>query len=68
MTKRMVMLADETVVPFDVLVVASLATSTTSETEGLDQMGLDGKTFTFYDLPGATALAKALDRFDGGRI
>ncbi len=63
-----VLLADATVVPFDVLVVASGATLTTSETEGLDQMGVDGKTFTFYDLPGATALAKALDRFDGGRI
>jgi len=54
--------------PYDVLVVATGATLLPQETEGLTGPGWGEKVFTFYDLPGATALHEALERFDGGRV
>jgi sulfide:quinone oxidoreductase len=54
--------------PYDALVVASGARLLPEETEGLLGPGWNERVFTFYDLPGATALAGALDRFAGGRL
>ena len=63
-----VSLADGSVLGYDLLVVASGATLLPGETPGLVGPGWMEKVFTFYDLEGATALAKALDRFTGGRL
>ena len=38
------------------------------ETEGLTGQGWNERVFTFYDLPGAEQLARALDGFGGGRV
>jgi len=54
--------------PYDVLVVATGAILAFDETEGLTGPGWNESVFTFYDLPGATALAAALDKFDGGKL
>ncbi len=53
---------------YDVLVVATGAILAFDETEGLTGPGWNEKVFTFYDLAGATALAAALDEFDGGKL
>ncbi|WP_324786057.1 FAD/NAD(P)-binding oxidoreductase [Streptomyces sp. H51] len=53
---------------YDVLVVATGARLLPEETEGLTGPGWGENVFTFYDLPGATALHRALERFDGGRV
>jgi sulfide:quinone oxidoreductase len=53
---------------YDVLVVATGARLLPEETAGLSGPGWMEKVFTFYDLAGATALADALECFDGGRI
>ncbi len=53
---------------YDVLVVATGAILAFDETEGLTGPGWNEKVFTFYDLAGATALAEALDTFDGGKL
>ncbi len=65
---RLVTLADGSVHPYDVLVLASGSRLVPEETEGLTGPGWMEKVFTFYDLAGATALESALDRFDGGRL
>ena len=54
--------------PYDVLVVATGAVLAPEETEGLTGPGWGVSAFTFYDLPGASALEQALDRFEGGRM
>lgn len=56
------------VLDYDVLVVATGARLLPEETEGLTGPDWGERVFTFYDLPGATALAGALRRFDGGRL
>jgi sulfide:quinone oxidoreductase len=56
------------VLDYDVLVIASGARLLPEETEGLTGQGWMDKVFTFYDLPGAVALEKALADFDGGRL
>ncbi len=53
---------------YDVLVVATGAILAFDETEGLTGPGWNEKVFTFYDLAGATALAEALDKFEGGKL
>lgn len=63
-----VVLADGSELPYDVLVVATGATLTLNETEGLTGEGWNKTVFTFYDLPGAVGLARALERFEGGRL
>jgi len=63
-----VVLGDGSELAYDVLVVATGATLTLAETEGLGGPGWNEKVFTFYDLHGATALAQALDGFVGGRV
>jgi sulfide:quinone oxidoreductase len=54
--------------PYDVLVVATGAVLAPEETEGLTGPGWGVSAFTFYDLPGASALERALDEFAGGRL
>ncbi len=65
---RRVHLEDGTVLPYDVLVIATGAALLPGETEGLADATARGKAFTFYDRPGAVALRDALAHFDGGRI
>jgi sulfide:quinone oxidoreductase len=62
------LLDDGTVLPYDVLVVASGVRLQPEETEGMTGPGWNERVFTFYDLPGAAALARTLERFDGGRL
>ncbi len=53
---------------YDLLVIATGATLAFSETEGLTGPGWNETVFTFYDLAGATGLAEALARFEGGKL
>jgi sulfide:quinone oxidoreductase len=61
-------LADGTVLPYDVLLVATGAVLLPDETEGLTGPGWLEKVFTFYSLAGAVALRSALAEFHSGRI
>lgn len=54
--------------PYDLLVVATGVKLAFDETEGLTGPGWNEKVFTFYDLAGATALERALDEFEGGKL
>ena len=63
-----VTLADGSVLEYDVLVIASGSRLVPDETEGLTGPGWLDTVFTFYDLPGATALAAKLATFDRGRL
>ena len=63
-----VYLLDGSVLDYDVLVVASGSRLVPEETEGLTGPGWMEKVFTFYDLPGAAALAAKLATFEGGRL
>jgi sulfide:quinone oxidoreductase len=63
-----VFLADGSELSYDVLVVATGARLTPDETEGLTGAGWMENVFTFYDLPGATALREKLAGFDAGRL
>jgi sulfide:quinone oxidoreductase len=65
---RTVHLAGGIRLSYDVLVVATGARLLPEETEGLTGPGWGEKVFTFYDLPGATGLHEALERFEGGRL
>jgi sulfide:quinone oxidoreductase len=61
-------LADGTLLAYDALVIATGSTLVPEETEGLTGAGWMEKVFTFYSLPGATALRSALAAFRGGRL
>ena len=63
-----VCLTDGSDLDYDVLVIATGATLSTDETEGLSGPGWMEKVFTFYTPEGAAALAAALRDFQGGRI
>jgi sulfide:quinone oxidoreductase len=63
-----VLLGDGTVLPYDVLVVATGAHLQPEETEGLTGPGWNERVFTFFTPEGAAALRRALERFDGGRL
>jgi sulfide:quinone oxidoreductase len=65
---QVVVLADGTELPYDVLVVASGVRLQPEETEGLTADGWNERVFTFYTPEGAAGLYEALERFDGGRI
>jgi sulfide:quinone oxidoreductase len=65
---RQVHLADGTVLPYDVLVIATGAALLPEETDGLPEAMAERRALTFYDLDGAVAVRDALARFDGGRI
>jgi len=53
---------------YDVLLVATGTKLLPEETEGLDGPGWNKDVFTFYDLPGATALAERLESFRSGHL
>jgi sulfide:quinone oxidoreductase len=61
-------LLDDTVLPYDVLVVATGAVLLPEETEGMIGPGWMEKVFTFYTPEGSSALEGALATFDGGRM
>ncbi len=61
-------LADGTVLPYDVLIVATGTRLAPEETEGLTGPGWLEKVFTFYTPEGADALAGAMSRFEGGKL
>jgi sulfide:quinone oxidoreductase len=61
-------LADGTVLPYDVLVVATGTALQPEETEGLTGPGWMERSFTFYTVEGAAALHGALEQFQGGRL
>jgi sulfide:quinone oxidoreductase len=63
-----VLLDDGTVLPYDVLVVATGSRLQPEETEGLTGPGWNENAFTFYTPEGADALQNALERFDRGRL
>lgn len=65
---RRVHLEDGTVLPYDVLVIATGAALQPEETEGLPAAIASRRAFTFYDRAGAVALRTALADFRGGRI
>ena len=66
--RREVHLEAGTVLPYDVLVVATGAALLPGETEGLTEAMAQGRAFSFYEPAGAAALSDALARFEGGRI
>jgi sulfide:quinone oxidoreductase len=63
-----VVLDDRTVLPYDVLVVATGVRLQPEETEGLTGPGWNERVFTFYEPDGAEALRHALRRFACGRL
>jgi sulfide:quinone oxidoreductase len=63
-----VLLDDGTVLPYDVLVVATGVRLQPEETEGLTGPGWNERAFTFYSPEGAALLQSALDGFQGGRL
>jgi sulfide:quinone oxidoreductase len=65
---KRVHLADGRALDYDALVVATGARLLPEETEGMLGDAWQKSVFTFYDLPGATALRDALARFEGGRL
>lgn len=65
---RKVFLDDGRSLGYDALIIATGAHVVPDETEGLTGDGWMEKMFTFYDVPGATALHKAYEDFQGGRI
>ena len=65
---RQVILTSGEAVPYDVLVMATGAVLAPSETEGLTGPGWMQRVFTFYDVPGAEGLERALANFTEGRL
>jgi sulfide:quinone oxidoreductase len=63
-----VALGDGTVLPYDILVVATGTRLQPEETDGLTGAGWNDRVFTFYEPESAHALRTALERFDGGRL
>jgi sulfide:quinone oxidoreductase len=63
-----VLLADGTVLPYDVLVVATGVRLVPEETEGMTGPGWNERVFTFYSPEGAEQLQRALEGFEGGRL
>jgi sulfide:quinone oxidoreductase len=63
-----VRLDDGTVLPYDVLVVATGVRLQPDETEGMTGPGWNERVFTFYSPEGAEQLRDALTWFDGGRL
>ncbi len=67
-TAKQVNLADGDALPYDVLVVATGAKTEPAKTEGLTGPGWNETVFDFYTLEGASALHRALERWEGGRL
>ncbi|MFN8222604.1 MAG: FAD/NAD(P)-binding oxidoreductase [Gaiellales bacterium] len=68
LAEQRVKLANGTLLPYDVLVVATGVRLQPEETEGMLGDAWNRSVFTFYNVEGATALASALEQFDGGRL
>jgi sulfide:quinone oxidoreductase len=68
LTRNTVHLADAQDVPYDVLVIATGASLQPEETEGLTGPEWGDSIHTFYSLQGASALRRALEDFEGGRL
>jgi sulfide:quinone oxidoreductase len=54
--------------PYDILILATGSRIVPEETEGLAGKGWQENAFDFYTPEGAAALARKLDRFEGGRL
>jgi sulfide:quinone oxidoreductase len=67
-SENSVYLSDETVIPYDVLIVATGARIVPNETEGLTGIGWQKSMFDFYTLEGATKLRDKLATWRGGRL
>ena len=67
-SKNEVRLTNEQVLAYDFLIIATGAHSDPSETEGLGGDGWRRNVFDFYTLEGATALARHLKQWQGGRL
>ena len=64
-----VVLADDTVLAYDWLIIASGTTPRPDRTPGLtDERIWQRSAFDFYTLEGATALRSAIDEFEGGKL
>ena len=63
-----VLLDDGSVLPYDVLVVATGVSLLPEETEGLTGPGWNERVFTFYTPEGAEQLRRELDWFERGRL
>ena len=63
-----VALENGTTLEYDVLLIATGAVLLPEETEGLTGPGWHETVHTFYDMPGAEALAEALDDFEEGHL
>ena len=63
-----VLLEGGVTLPYDILIVATGTRTVPEETEGMLGPGWQEKVFDFYSLEGATALHKALEKFEGGRL
>jgi len=67
-SENAVYLSDGSVLPYDVLIVATGARIVPSETEGLTGAGWQESMFDFYTLDGATKLRDKLATWPGGRL
>ena len=67
-SENTVYLDDGTPIDYDVLIVATGTRVAPDETEGLTAGGWRQSVFDFYTLEGATALAKKLSTWPGGRL
>jgi sulfide:quinone oxidoreductase len=65
---REIHLVDETILAYDVLVIATGAVLAPEETEGLLDTGWMESVFTFFGPESAEALEKALRNFEGGKL
>jgi len=65
---RKVALDDGTVLPYDLLVIATGTKIRPDLTEGMTGRRWRDDVFDFYSLSGASALARRLDRWEGGRM
>ena len=67
-TQKVVALADGQRIRYDLLIVATGTQILPSETTGMTGVRWHQDVFDFYTLEGASALAKRLESFEGGRL
>lgn len=66
--RKQVHLGDGSALDYELLVVATGSRIVPEEVQGLTDAGWQRSAFDFYTLDGATRLAAALERFEGGRL